>query len=431
MSFTVNSFFAGIGGFDLAFERAGFKVGFQCEKDRFCQSVLRRHWPSVPVHDDISVLTADGIPDGRVWTAGFPCQDLSMARTPHGHRHGLKGTQSGLFFHLLELMSAHTPEVVLIENVAGLLTSHQGEDFKTLLLELTALGYGVAWRVLNARYFGAPQSRPRVFICAWHRSPERAARVLFEELPAKQPAGERAGFVTPCKPTSSGAIVPKVAFCLSATSGRHTGLDWARSYVSYPRSVRRLTPVECERLQGFPDDWTLPESTFKVPSRGLDSERYHAAGNAVCVPVVEWVAKRISATLTADGLARFGGVVTEKRLRASALEFSGSAARCFSLSHDTLPPKWANGGLAFKDLLVSSAVSTAPIKPVASAFSALIEKRPVDSRYYLSPNAAQGIVRRVDKLGRTLFPPLDSAVRHLASLGEPEVKHESRIPVAA
>jgi DNA (cytosine-5)-methyltransferase 1 len=81
--------------------------------------------------------------------------------------------------------------------------------------------------------------------------------------------------------------------------------------------------------------------------------------------------------------------------------------------------------------LVDSVASTAPIKPVASSFSTLIEKRPVDSRYYLSPNAAQGIVRRVDKLGRTLFPPLDAAVRYLASVGEQEVKAEPRIPVAA
>jgi DNA (cytosine-5)-methyltransferase 1 len=418
MTPTVNSYFAGIGGFDLAFERAGFEVSFQCEKDKFCQSVLKRHWPDVTLQSDISCLSSAEIPKSSVWTAGFPCQDLSMARTPHGHRSGLKGKQSGLFFHLLELMSDHQPEVVLIENVAGLLTSHKGEDFKTLLLELSALGYGVAWRVFNARYFGAPQSRPRVFICAWHRSPERAAKVLFEDVRAPQPTRERAGFVTPCNPTASGAIVPQVAFCVSATSGRHTGLDWARSYVSYAEEVRRLTPVECERLQGFPDNWTLPSPSYKQPARGIDSERYHAAGNAVCIPVVEWVARRIYATLLADDLPRKGGVVNERRLRALAPELKDAKATFGSLSLDMTPPKWLNGGVLYKSELVCAPFATSPAHPVVSKFSSIVEKGAVDKRYYISPNAAQGIIRRVDKLGRTLFQPLDTAVRHLAGMAE-------------
>lgn len=424
MKFTLSSFFAGIGGFDVAFERAGFQVTFQCEKDKFCQSVLQRHWPNVKLHSDISLLTAPEIPKSQVWTAGFPCQDLSLARTPHGKRHGLKGEQSGLFFNLLELMSLHKPEVVLIENVAGLLNSHAGADFRTLLVELTSLGYGVAWRVLNARYFGAPQSRPRVFICAWQRSPERAARVLFEDRASPSPKGERAGFVTACEATPSGAIVPQVAFCVSATSGRHTGLDWARSYVAYENSVRRLTPIECERLQGFPDNWTIPIESYKTPSRGIDSERYHAAGNAVCVPVAAWVARRIRAVLADDTGLRYGGLVTERRLRGQAQELSGPKSRSFSLSHDLPPPKWATGGIAFKDLLVDAPFSTAPLSPVSSKFSALIEAGHVDKRYYISPNAAQGIIRRVDKLGRSLFQPLDVAIRRLAS-EQPAVDDET------
>lgn len=412
---TVNSFFAGIGGFDLAFERAGFAVGFQCEKDKFCRSVLLRHWPKTRLHPDISALDASDIPVGQVWTAGFPCQDLSLARTPHGRRHGLKGAQSGLFFKLLALMGKHLPEVVLIENVAGLLNSHGGQDLKTLIVELTGLGYGVSWRVLNARYFGVPQSRPRVFICAWHKSPERAVRVLFESLRAAQPKAERAGFITPCSPTPSGALVPEVSFCISATSGRHTGLDWARSYVTFPRAVRRLTPVECERLQGLPDNWTLPSSDFNVQARGFDTERYHAAGNAVCVPVAEWIAQRISNTLQADFDMRLRRKVNDRRLKALAEEFTDPRARCFSVSHNSLPAKWSVGGVAYQDVLIDAPAASAPCAPVFSRFSSIVEERIVDKRYYISPNAAQGIVRRVDKLGRTLFGPLDKAVRHLAA----------------
>lgn len=409
----MNSFFAGIGGFDIAFERAGFSVQFQCEKNKFCSSVLQRHWPETPFHADITTVAPEEVPAATVWTAGFPCQDLSLARTPHG-RQGLRGAQSGLFFKLLELMATRRPQVVLIENVAGLLNSHKGEDFKTLVSELIQLGYGVAWRVLNARYFGAPQSRPRVFVCAWMNSPEKAARALFEDEKSRQPTSERTGFITPCSPTKSGAIVPQISFCISATSGRHTGLDWARTYVTYPRAVRRLTPLECERLQGLPDDWTVPQNDFKVPARGIDTERYHAAGNAVCVPVAEWVAKRIAGALQDE--SKVAGIKRniEQRLKSVASEFSDERARTFSITDDLLPPKWATGGVAFKGLLVDAPVSSAPLNPVPSKFSAIVQEGPVDSRYYISPNAAQGIVRRVDKLGRTLFGPLDAAIRHLA-----------------
>ena len=116
----VNSFFAGIGGFDLAFEKHGFEPSFYCEKDDFCRSVLKRNWPTVANAGDIQQLDVKDIPAADVWTAGFPCQDLSLARTPHGKRNGLKGTQSGLFYTFLELLSVRKPPVVLLENQLSL-----------------------------------------------------------------------------------------------------------------------------------------------------------------------------------------------------------------------------------------------------------------------------------------------------------------------
>lgn len=293
----VNSFFAGIGGFDLAFEKNGFVTAFYCENNEFCRSVLSRHWPLVANADDIRKLEAKNIPSADVWTAGFPCQDLSLARTPHGMRSGLKGKQSGLFYTFLELLSNHKPKVVLLENVAGLLNSHKGADFKALIGSLTNLGYAVAWRVLNARYFGAPQSRPRVFVCAWQGSPATVVATLFEDEIAALSRNRRIEFMTESKCSFSGASVPQVSFCISATSGRHTGLDWARSYVTYPNAVRRLTPLECERLHGLPDNWSIPDKDFVIPIRGIETVRYHAIGNAVCIPVVNWVAGRISTAL--------------------------------------------------------------------------------------------------------------------------------------
>ena len=139
----VNSFFAGVGGFDLAFERKQFVPSFFCEKDDFCLSVLKRHWPNVPRATDIEDLEAKDVPEAEHLDGGLSCQDLSLARTPHG-RTGLQGAQSGLFFRFLELIAAHRPRVVLLENVAGLLNSHQGQDFTTLITSLTGLGYAIA-----------------------------------------------------------------------------------------------------------------------------------------------------------------------------------------------------------------------------------------------------------------------------------------------
>lgn len=412
----VNSFFAGIGGFDLAFEKHGFVPSFYCEKDDFCRSVLKRNWPTVANAGDIGQLNAKDIPEADVWTAGFPCQDLSLARTPHGKRNGLKGSQSGLFYTFLELVSVHKPPVVLLENVAGLLNSHKGADFNALISSLAKLGYGVAWRVLNARYFGAPQSRPRVFICAWHGSPTNAVKALFEDEIAAKPRNERRGFMVESKCLESGISVPQVSFCISATSGRHTGLDWARSYVTYPNAVRRLTPLECEQLQGLPENWTMPDKDYVVPIRGIETNRYHAIGNAVCVPVVQWVAGRISNVLQMPSVETSSPTApeAEKQLRHLATTYLSPKSDVQKLSITSDESKWKSGGVAYSDWFVTVAVSSSPVAPVTSCLIDVIEKKMVHDRYFLSANAIQGILRRVDKLGRHLFPPLDAVLRKIA-----------------
>lgn len=411
----VNSFFAGIGGFDLAFEKHGFSPVFYCENNEFCRSVMARHWPGVANADDIKMLDARSIPPADVWTAGFPCQDLSLARTPHGQRKGLRGLQSGLFYTFLDLLSRHKPPVVLLENVAGLLNSHKGADFNALVASLTKLGYGVAWRVLNARYFGVPQSRPRVFICAWHGSPTNAVKALFEDEIAKKPKNERLGFMAESRCQSSGISVPQVSFCISATSGRHTGLDWARSYVTYPSAVRRLTPLECERLQGLPDNWTIPGKDYVVPIRGIETNRYHAIGNAVCVPVVQWVASRISNVfqMQKDAAGNSPNSMDAAQLEQLADAFIASKPQVQERYDDSEVPKWKSGGVAYMNWFVTAAVSSSPTAVNTSRLVDLIERTNVHERYFLSVNAMQGILRRVDKLGRHLFPPLDFVLREI------------------
>ncbi len=296
------SFFAGIGGFDLGFERAGLETVWQCEKKPFCLDILEQHWPYVPRSNNIQEVDASDIPDAEIWAGGFPCQDVSLARM--GPRRGLRGEQSGLFYDFAELIGARRPALVILENVAALLSSHNGRDFAIILRSLAELGYGVAWRVLDSRYFGVPQSRTRVFIVGSLGGPASAGSVLFESecgdrnLEKGRSDGEK--LVSPFSVSVGNpeqGFVKKLAHCLYAESARHTGTDWSRNYVSYPIGrVRRLTPLETERLQGFPDDWTMPKVAIGNVNT-LDSARYHACGNAVSVPVAEWIGKRIVSEL--------------------------------------------------------------------------------------------------------------------------------------
>jgi DNA (cytosine-5)-methyltransferase 1 len=306
--FTVASLFSGIGGFDLGLERAGFKINFQCEIDKFCQSVLRHHWPKLTIHENIKDLNGDSIPPSDVWVGGFPCQDVSLARM--GQRDGLKGKRSGLFYEFARLISEASPRVVLLENVAGLLSSHGGRDFGVILRTLAECGYSVGWRVLNSKNFGVPQSRQRVYIVGCHRDRNGPGKILFEgerrEGDAEASKSNGTTIVSPFKTSigdngGEGPVYQQIAYCLYACSARHTGTDWSRTYVPYPKKgkVRRLTPKECEGVMGFPSGWTLlPNLDSKDDV--VDSLRYHALGNAVTPPVAEWLGNQIKNYLSSN-----------------------------------------------------------------------------------------------------------------------------------
>lgn len=298
--YSVASLFSGIGGIDLGFQRAGFQVSFQCEIEPFCCSVLERHWPDVPKLHDIREATHADIPPSDIWVAGFPCQDVSLARM--GKRDGLRGRQSGLFYEFARLVGEGRPRVLVLENVSGLLSSHGGRDFGTVLGTLAELGYSLGWRVLNSKNFGVPQSRSRVFIVGCHRDEKGAPAILFESERGEglPPAGRENGEkpISPFKrvlehPGREGAVTKAIAYCLYAESARHTGTDWSRNYVSYPSKgeVRRLTPAECEGVMAFPPGWTKLDGL--ADSEETDTARYHALGNAVTPPVAEWLAHRM------------------------------------------------------------------------------------------------------------------------------------------
>ena len=300
MTFKHASFFSGIGGFDIGFEAAGIQSVSQCEVDPFCLQVLRKQFPNVPKFQDIRTLDPLAIPVADVWSGGFPCQDVSLARM--GPRPGLAGKRTGLFYDFARLLEQHSPRVVLLENVAGLLSSHEGRDFAVVTRTLAELGYSVGWRVLNSQHFGVPQSRQRVFIIGCHRDRSGPLQILFEpnggtgNTEKNRQNGTKP--LSPFKevirgPGTENPVFQKIAYCLYATSARHTGTDWSRTYVSYPDQgeVRRLTPVECEGIMGFPTGWTqLDEVNHE---EDVDSPRYHALGNAVTPPVVATLALRI------------------------------------------------------------------------------------------------------------------------------------------
>jgi site-specific DNA-cytosine methylase len=232
------SFFSGVGGTDLGLESAGWQTVSFSEVDPYANAVLAERWPGIPNLGDIVRVAArepsrsgdggHGSADGQsdigdpwhaatLWSGGFPCQDLSVA----GKRAGFAGERSVLAFAFLDLVERHRPPAVLLENVPGLLSSHRGRDMAALLGRLAELGYGVAYRILDARHFGVPQRRRRVFIIGLrgeaddpdgHLAADRAAEVLAvgtrcdRHLATGVPTGEGAagGVVNSLAPVGGG-----------------------------------------------------------------------------------------------------------------------------------------------------------------------------------------------------------------------------------
>ena len=156
--------FSGIGGFSLGLERAGMETVAFCEFDKHAQKVLKKHWPHVPIHDDIRTLDAKqyrGAVD--VVCGGFPCQDLSVA----GSKAGFEGERSSLYREMLRIISECLPRYAIFENVTGLLTGERGRWFAKFLYDLAEVGYDAEWHCISASYIGAPHHRDRVWIVAY------------------------------------------------------------------------------------------------------------------------------------------------------------------------------------------------------------------------------------------------------------------------
>lgn len=321
------SLFSGVGGMDLGFEQAGIQTVLQAENDPYCLSVLERHWPDVErvwdvrdvvyqggsyweearerssvrvastgkeLHPQYSRGTCrgdlggsdsanfiermgdkqrEGLHAGRgagtgsgidLVYGGFPCQDLSKA----GKGAGLEGSRSGLFFEFARIVAELSPRWIVAENVPGLLSNRKGRDFRIVLSTLDELGYGLAWAVLDSANFGVPQGRRRVYIVGH--------------------LGERTGAGKVLSVCESGCGDPQKNY-----SQREDSTGSGGEVIDYESGqFRRLTPIETERLQGWPDDWTRWGADGKeIPER----QRYKMTGNGVTAPVAEWVGQRLMA----------------------------------------------------------------------------------------------------------------------------------------
>ena len=342
------SMFTGIGGFDLACRNLNIKIIGACEIDRYARTVYSRHFSGVRIWENATRINPKEIPDHDLLCAGFPCQAFSVA----GRRGGFNDTRGTLFFEIIRIAREKQPSILLLENVKGLLSHDKGKTFRIIIESLDELGYDVEWQVLNSKYF-VPQNRERVFIVGHLRGsgsrkifPLREKRKVNDGTSGKtQEKGEwvrskHSGTIDSnyWKGGGSRTMIaePKlkliqnskddsyriystdgIARSLRANSGgfgSKTGVyavltpdrqnkrqngrrfkdDGEPSFtltqqdihgISDGKRIRRLTPLECERLQGFPDNWTEDLS---------DTQRYKCLGNAVTVPVVEYIISKFT-----------------------------------------------------------------------------------------------------------------------------------------
>ena len=304
--------------------RSGRKSTLSCigfsEIDKYSCQLLKNKFPGIKNYGDATKINPEELPDFDMLCGGFPCQAFSIA----GKRKGFSDTRGTLFFDIARILEVKRPKIVLLENVKGLLNHEKGKTFRKIIQTLSELGYVVQWMVLNSKFFGVPQNRERVFIIGNLRGEPRSEILPFrgssEEIgqvcntikagyykkgydsPVIQQLNQPThsnnriygkGGISPALTTAHGGnSQPKIRAVLTPDrpekrqNGRRFKEPGESSFtrtwqdihgISDGVRIRRLTPLECERLQGFPDNWTEGFS---------DTQRYNMMGNAVSVNVI-------------------------------------------------------------------------------------------------------------------------------------------------
>jgi len=273
--------FAGVGGFRLGMERAGHECVGACEWDSYARQTYNKNFGHYPEYNDAKDLHPQSLPQFDVLCAGFPCQAFSIA----GKRMGFEDTRGTIFFEIARIAREKRPRYLFLENVKGLLNHDKGRTFRTILTTLDELGYDAEWQVLNSKYF-IPQNRERIFIIGHLRG--KSTRQVFpigdfnEETDSKKLI--QVGNIDQKGHNSLWGRVYDPKGIASTFNAHGGGLGAKTGLYKTSDKVRKLTPTECEVLQGFPKGWTDGIS---------DTQRYMQMGNAVTVHVVEYIAKKL------------------------------------------------------------------------------------------------------------------------------------------
>lgn len=249
------STFTGVGGFEIALNKFDWTCVGVSEIDKYASSVLEYRFPEIKNYGDITQIEPETLPDFEVLVGGSPCQSFSFA----GDRTGLKG-KSGLFTYCVKILEAKQPRYFIWENVKGVLSSNGGSDFSAILLAFSEAGYDVKWGVYNAADFGVPQNRERVIIIGHNRREREFGPIYYKRESVVR--SDRAG-------------------CLQA---RYPGSQREGTYINKGGETRILTPIECERLMSWPDDWTKYMSGGRLTPL---TQRYKMCGNGVVSKMIE------------------------------------------------------------------------------------------------------------------------------------------------
>ena len=318
--------FAGIGGIRLGFDQAfdnSIETVFVSEWDEFAQKTYKANFhDDLEIAGDITKIDEKNIPDFDICLAGFPCQAFSLAGQRKGFADDYKGMSRGtLFFDVARICSEHKPKVIFCENVKGLTIHDKGRTFKVIVNTLREIGYTVFYKVLNSKDFGVPQNRERIYIVAFRNdiapgefifpaSTDDTKRIkdILEEKPVSaryylsdcyletlkrhkarhEAKGNGFGYEVRSLDDIAGAIV-----CGGMGRERNLIVDKRQTDLTpvthikgkiNEEGIRKMTPREWARLQGFPDNYTLPLA---------DVHLYKQLGNSVTVPVIKAIALKI------------------------------------------------------------------------------------------------------------------------------------------
>jgi DNA (cytosine-5)-methyltransferase 1 len=282
--------FSGLGSFAKGLLAAGFvfKKHYFSEIDPHCIASYRHNFKNAEYVGDIQNFKTQKIDRPDIVTFGSPCQDLSLA----GKREGLKGRKSNLFFKAVEIIKRYRPRVFVFENVAGLFSSNQGKDFEVVLQTIAELGlYECQWQLINTTWF-LPQNRERIYLVGCLRDEPRRAvfplNVPYEKQTLFVPKIEIAGAVT-----NSASQAVRIFRESRFSPTLMVGHGFTAGYLEVGNRVRRLTPLEGERLQGLPDNWTKYGIYNGKKKIITDGHRYEMIGNAVSRPIVTQIGKAL------------------------------------------------------------------------------------------------------------------------------------------